>query len=135
MDIPYINNDATDAINCMVDAEENMELFIEGGMVDDPSDKYHENCYDMCNISTYLIGSQLELMCEPDQLLVKEGVFGMMGNHTWLEVEGIIIDAALCQFIPDANKLSLVDSVWDEYYAVKSYTFDDWKENSCNVGG
>ncbi len=134
MDIPYINNDATDTIKCMVNAEDNMELFIQGGMVDDPSDEYYKNCYGMCNISTYRIGAQLELFCEPGQLLVKEGVFGMMGNHTWLEIEDVIVDAALCQFIPEANSLSLVDNSWDMYCEVKSYTFDDWKETSMNVG-
>lgn len=133
MDIPYMKNDATDMIEIVIDPQELMQRYIELGIVDYPQDEYKENCIDMCNISTFTIGQALAGYCEDGQLIVKEGVFGMMGNHTWLEVEGIIIDATLCQFVPDAKPLSLIDASWDKYTAVKEYEFFDWVRDSPNV--
>lgn len=133
MSIPYIKNDSTDTIELLVDVYENMQKFMDLNIIDFPSDNYADNCVNMCNISTYVIGGQLIDFCEPGQLLVKEGVFNMSGNHTWIEIEGIIIDATLCQFREDANPLSLIDSSWKAYQEVKSYTYDDWVKNSPNM--
>ena len=133
MHIPYIENDATETIKLVIDPEINMTRMIEHGLIDNPTLNYHEDCVDMCNISTMLIGHELSGFCEEGQLKVHEGVFGMIGNHTWLEVEDVIIDATLQQFVPEAPKLSLIDASYGEYHSVREYTYEDWVQNSPNV--
>lgn len=134
MNLPYANNDATDTIKLIIDPESNMSRMIKHGLVDDPTDNYAENCYNMCNISTFFIGHQLKDLCVEGSLIVHEGCFAMMGNHTWLEVEDVIIDATLQQFVPDAEMLSLIDSKCEHYHSVRKYTFEEWLETSPNVG-
>ncbi len=83
----------------------------------------------MCNYFTIVIGEQLLPFCEEDSLIVHEGVFGMIGNHTWIEIEGVIVDGTLAQFISTAKPLSLIDPTWGEYYSVRSFPFEVWKEH------
>lgn len=71
---------------------------------------------------------------EPNSIIVHEGVFDMQSNHTWMVVEGVIIDATLAQFISIAKPLSLVDANWDRYKSVRSFTYEQWVEESINVG-
>lgn len=134
MKIPYVENDATETIKLIIDPEMNMHKMITVGVVDNPSDNYADNCYNMCNISTYIIGNQILDICDPDSLIVHEGAFAMMGNHTWLEIEDVIIDATLQQFVPEAEKLSLIDAKFEAYQSVNRYTFNEWVEKSPNVG-
>ena len=135
MNLPYINNDASEMIETIIDPIMIMERFAEAGMVDaDESDSYSNKCVDMCNLVTYAIGQQLTPFSSPDSIIVKEGVFGMIGNHTWIEIEDIIVDATLQQFVPNAKELCLLDNNCDLYHSVRSYTYDEWLETSPNVG-
>jgi len=132
MNIPYVENDVSETVEMIVDTEEILSTLRDNGQIENPTYDYASDCYDMCNIMTFIIGNKLNKLCEPETLLVKEGVFGMIGNHTWLEIEGVIIDGTLKQFIPKANKMSIIDSSFDQYFAVKSYTFENWVNESSN---
>lgn len=134
MNIPYVENDVTESLELLIDAEMNMQKMINHGLVDNPTDNYADNCYNMCNISTFIIGNQIKDMCAEGELKVHEGHFAMMGNHTWLEIEDVIIDATLQQFVPKAKMLSLIDAKTDLYVPVRTYEFDEWVESSPNVG-
>ena len=127
--IPYIENDVAETIRMVIDVERNMDLFIQAGLTEDKG-VYPLNCLDMCNISTMMIGQTLSSLCEAGSLIVHEGVFGMIGNHTWLEIEEVIVDGTLCQFIEDAKPLSIIDNSYSEYQSVKSYKFEDWEKKN-----
>jgi len=135
MKIPYMKNDASATVHLLIDVEHLMDRLIAGGKVDDPIDgNYAHNSYNMCNIMTFIIGKTLNDIAEPNTLIVHEGVFNMQGNHTWLSVEDIIIDATLAQFVSIAEPLSIVDASWDRYQSVRTFTYDEWVEQSMNVG-
>lgn len=132
-EIPFVENEVKETVELMVDVENMMYQLRKSGQLVSQSLNYAEACYDMCNIFIFLIGKELVSFCEPSSLLVKEGVYGMLGNHTWLEIEGVIIDATLLQFEKNAQKLNFIDSSFEEYFAVRTYTFEDWIENSINI--
>jgi len=133
MKIPYVENDVSDIVDMVIYPEEILDSLIKRGIVESPKYNYYEDCGDMCNIMTFIIGNKiLKEISEDAEITVKEGVFGMLGNHTWLEIENTIIDSTLKQFVYDAKELCFIDNKFSEYQAVKSYTFDDWVEQSPN---
>lgn len=136
MNIPYVENDVSESIEMLIDVDGIMDFLISNGHVSNPVESYAENSFDMCNIFTFIIGTELNQLCEEGSIIVKEGVFGMQGNHTWLEVEGCIVDATLTQFISDARPLSIIATGFDPYTSVYEYEFSDWilKSSNVNVG-
>jgi len=128
--IPYIEDEDSETLDLIIDPDENIEKIkeLQGLSL---SGNYEEDCYNECNFSTLLIASTLHQF--GIDFVVKEGVFDMLGNHTWIEVGGWVVDATLKQFIPKAKKLCIIDNEWSSYQAVKSYSFEDWVENSPNL--
>jgi hypothetical protein len=129
--IPYANNDVTQQLEYLLDVELNMERFRLLDLTTN-TNNYSTDCYDMCNYSTMLLGHQLLPFCEDDSLIVHEGVFDMLSNHVWLEIEGAIVDATLAQFISTAKPLSLIDSTWGAYQSVRRIPFKIWEEKHLN---
>ncbi len=133
MTIPFVENDVSETLALLIEPEDIMTLLRDNNQLQNHSLDYAEACYDMCNIFTFIIGNKINPFCEPQTLMVHEGNFGMIGNHTWLVIEDTIIDATLLQFNDNASKINYIDSSFTEYHSVKKYTFEDWVENSPNL--
>lgn len=134
MKIVNIKNEISETVKLMVDPEHIIQLLDSNGFIQNNTSTYGEKCKNMCNICTFIIGENIVDYCEENELVVHEGVFNMMGNHTWLEVEGTIIDMTARQFTDNCEKLVITSSDNELYQSVKKYTFEDWVENSPNVG-
>lgn len=133
MDIPYIRGDVADTIKLFIDPIEIVQKLISVNEIDENEETYSKQVNDMCNIFTAAIGFSLSHIAEPGTIIVKEGIFGMIGSHTWIEIEDVIVDCTLAQFIPEAEQLCIIDKNWDQYKAVRTYEFNDWLVNSQNV--
>jgi hypothetical protein len=128
-----MNQDIVDSINLLVPVEDIMDTLREKGQVDNPTGDYAKDAYNMCNIMTFVVGCIL-MDIDPDcGLEVKEGVFNMQGNHTWLVLDGTIIDPTACQFDDSLRPLHFTDTDDPMYHSVSSYTFSGWETTSPNV--
>ena len=125
--IEFINDDDTEMIKMGFSTDMMLGEFLRVGLIDSISDDYGENVYDMCNNTTAMFGTHLIRVYGNmvETLQVQEGVFGMIGNHTWLLLEDTIIDLSLAQFIK-APKIAFCLKETPEYQAVRTIGFMDW---------
>lgn len=124
--IPYVENHVKKDIEKLINVDEIMDILRNDGELEYNSPDYSEACRSMCKIFTFIIGNKILPFVNPEKLIVKEGIYGFMEDHTWLELDGVIIDATLLQFELEAKKLCFVDSSFEEYKAVKTFTFEEW---------
>lgn len=123
----YINTEDTEMVSTIIDPEWMVQHFNNLGLLDqEMSDNYSSNVVNMCNIATAYLGQAI-MHHFGTRVKVCEGVFDMMGNHTWLLLpDEFIIDATLAQFIPSAPKMAFIEPDAKEYHAIKTYWFEDW---------
>ncbi len=124
--VDFINNDDTRMVEMMFDTGAMIERFDQLGLLDQEiSEDYGKNVTDMCNIATAYMGHFLTTEFGVD-LKVHEGVFGMIGNHTWMSIEDFIIDPTLAQFMSSSPEIAFVPHGTEEYQAVRTFFFDEW---------
>ena len=124
----FIHTEDTQMVTDYFDTTLMLERFEQLGVLDQElSEDYGENVTNMCNLATAYMGMWL-MNTYGVELKVHEGVFNMMGNHTWMSISDFIIDPTLAQFMPTAPEIAFVSHDAPEYKAVRTYFFDDWAE-------
>ena len=127
--IEFIDNEDTKIIEMGFDTDVMLRKFLSVGLIDFIHEDYGQNVYDMCNNTTAIFGTHLirQYGATVDSIQVQEGVFDMMGSHTWLLLDDMIIDLSLAQFVKAPN-IAFCDKDTKSYQAVRTSSFMDWFE-------
>ena len=132
MEIKYCTDeDIINDVSYFVDENDMLEWFESIGELS--GNTYAEQVYDMCNLATAWMINKFTMFDMLEDITIHEGVFGMMGNHTWLQVGDVIIDPTLQQFLLGADRLSVIEADWKEYHSCKQYEPEEWLNTSPNL--
>ena len=102
-----------------------LQSLLDFGLINEITGIYSDDIFDMCNNASLIVAKHLSMYT--NDIVICEGVFAMKGNHTWVNVGGIIFDATLAQFIPSAPELAVLLEN-EHYQELKRYTLEEWLE-------
>jgi hypothetical protein len=123
----YIENEYTKLIRKEFSIDDMLQLLLDHGLINEISEDYGSDIYSMCNNATLILGKFIYEQFPFDDVKICEGVFNMEGNHTWIELDNMICDVTVAQFISNAPKLAFLDKVESvEYQSVRKYNFREW---------
>jgi len=125
--LEYYSDENTEMVKRTFDIDEMLNVLLKHGLINKIEPDYCDNVLNMCNNCCIILGQHLTIFALPQEIKVCEGVFNMMGNHTWLNLDGIIFDATLAQFIPSAPKLAILKEN-NHYQVVRTYTLSAWRK-------
>lgn len=124
----YYTDDNIEMVKNTFDIDKMLETLLNYGLINEISPDYCDNVLDMCNNCVVILGKHLSTYARPKDIKVCEGVFNMIGNHTWINIDGIIFDVTLAQFIPSAPKFAVLKEN-NHYQVVKEYSLTEWIAN------
>jgi len=124
----YYTDDNVEMVRNSFDIDTMLDSLLQHGLIDEITGDYSQDVYDMCNNCTLLLGKHLMNFIDENKILVCEGVFAMMGNHTWIKIDNLIFDLTLAQFVPTAPSLAVLKEN-NHYQSIREYSFDDWLSN------
>jgi hypothetical protein len=125
MGLKYYTDDNVRMVKRSFNIDKMLKLLLDYGLIDEISPNYSDNVTDMCNNCCIILANHISMFVPVSQITICEGVFNMMGNHTWINVDGLIFDATLAQFVPSAPKLAVLKEN-EHYQVVKTYTLRQW---------
>mgnify|MGYP000197092441 CR=1 FL=1 len=121
----YYTDENIEMVKNHFNVDDMLNNLVKHGLIEELTGNYSEDITDMCNNCTLMLGKHLQTYISADNIIVVEGVFNMMGNHTWIVIDDIIFDLSLAQFIPDAPKFSVLKE--NKYYhPINRSSFKEW---------
>jgi hypothetical protein len=125
----YYTDDNVERVRGTFSTDAMVSTLHNHGLIDEITGNYSEDVTDMCNNASVILALHLtNVYVKMKDVQVCEGVFNMMGNYTWLLVNGLIFDPTLAQFIPTAPKIAVLKE--NKYYIpVKQYPLIEWLKN------
>lgn len=127
MNIEYYTNDNITMVCNTFSIKDMLNTLLNHELINEITEDYSQDITDMCNNCTLILSAHLKQFIEIDKIIVCEGVFNMMGNHTWIKIDDTIFDLTLAQFIPNAPKLAVLKE--NNYYQqIRQFTLNQWIE-------
>ena len=124
--ITYYTDDNMELVRNTFNIDDMLNTLLQHNLIDEITGNYSQDICNMCNNCTIILAKHLSTyFVEPEKIKICEGVFSMIGNHTWIKVNDIIFDVTLAQFIPSAPHLAISKDN-DYYQTVKEYTLPQW---------